>query len=202
VETLKDLRQKLAPGGCLFVQVPGVDANPFDYLVADHMMHFTPDSLTALTIRAGFAVDCLATTWVTKEISMLARPAPESVDLPGTGSVPMAKDGAIDRVRAQVDWLNRFVESARQASAGAASFGLFGTSIAATWLCGVLGDAVSFFVEEDPHRVGRPYMARPVLRPDQVTPGGVVFMAIVPQIAAQIAARLRGGPIDLRLPPS
>jgi hypothetical protein len=101
-----------------------------------------------------------------------------------------------------VDWLRRFVDAARQASATSASFGLFGTSIAATWLCGVLGDIVSFFVEEDPNRVGRVYLGRPVVIPSEVKPGGVVYLALVPQIASQVAQRLRNTTADLRLPPS
>jgi hypothetical protein len=196
--TMRDLWNKIAPGGRIFIEVPNAEANPFDYLIADHMMHFTPASLSALADRAGFAIDCLATTWVTKELSLTARPTTNPAR--GPGHQPASE--VANRLRAQISWLGRLVEASREASRGSSNFGLFGTSIAATWLCGVLGDTVSFFVEEDPSRIGRPYMERPVVSPTQVRPGSTVFMALVPQIADQISRRLRYTAIDLRLPPS
>jgi len=198
VEAMRALRSKLASEGRLFVEVPNAEANPFDYLIADHMMHFTPASLSALADRAGFAIDCLATTWVTKELSLIARCTTNPAHRPAR----QPASEVATRVRAQIGWLGRLVEASREASRRSSNFGLFGTSIAATWLCGVLNDAVSFFVEEDPARVGRPYMGRPVMGPAQVRSGSTVFMPLVPQIADQIARRLQPTAIDLQLPPS
>lgn len=196
-ETLRDLRSKLAPGGRIFVEVPNAEANPFDYVIADHMLHFAPHTLSALARRAGFAVDCLASTWVTKELSLTAQPGP----LEAGEYRPGGASSAVDQVRAQVDWLRRLAAAAREVSATPGSFGLFGTSIAATWLSSVLGDVVSFFVEEDPNRVGRTYLGRPVVSPGAVKPGSVVYLALIPQIAAQVSGRLGETIADLRLPP-
>jgi hypothetical protein len=135
---------------------------------------------------------------VTKELSLTAQPVASGV----RECDQSAAATTVDHVCAQVDWLRRFVDASREASATSAGFGLFGTSIAATWLCGVLGDTVSFFVEEDPNRVGRPYLERPVLSPVEVKPGNVVYLALIPQIAAQVDRRLRDIIPDLRLPPS
>ncbi len=197
--TLRDLRDKIAPGGRLFVEAPNAEANPFDYVIADHMMHFTPSSLSRLAANAGFAIDCLSTTWVAKELSMVAQPSENSA----VTNDELSESKAADRVcRGQIDWLHRFVNAASAALTESGSFGLFGTSIAATWLCSILGDGVLFFVEEDFSRVGRLHMGRPVISPIQVRLGSVVFMALTPQIAAQIAGRLANAGIDLRLPPS
>ena len=196
--TMRQLHDKIAPGGRLFVEVPNAEANPFDYLIADHMMHFTASSLSGLAAQAGFAIDCLTSAWVTKELSLTARPSSK-----GSPVFSMeAASQAADHVRSQINWLQRFVETAQKAAARSSNFGLFGTSIAATWLCGVLGDAVSFFVEEDPNRVGRSYLGRPVIRPGEVRPGSVVFLALVPEIAVHITGRLREKAIDLLMPPS
>jgi SAM-dependent methyltransferase len=196
--TLCDLRSKIAPGGRLFVEVPNAEANPFDYIIADHMMHFTPPSLSILAAHAGFEVDCLSTTWVAKELSMAAQPRKNSA----VANEVLSETNAADRVGMQIDWLHRFVEAASRALADSRSFGLFGTSIAATWLCSLLGDGVSFFVEEDASRVGRRHMGRPVISPIEVGRGSIVFMALTPQIATQIAGRLWTASIDVRLPPS
>jgi SAM-dependent methyltransferase len=193
---LRELCAQIAPGGCLFVEVPNAAANPFEYLVADHMVHFTPATLSRLAGGAGFSVDFLSTDWVSKELSLIARPAPgelPSVEQPGIAE-------AIDRVRAQIVWLAGFIEAARQAASASPSFGLFGSTIAATWLCGVLGDAVSFFVEEDANRAGRTHLGRPILTPSQVPQGSTTYIALIPSIASQVAARWRNS-IDLSLPP-
>jgi len=50
-------------------------------------------------------------------------------------------------------------------------FGIFGTSVAAMWLFGQLGDAVSFFVDEDTSRQGTELYGKPVFHPKDVRQG-------------------------------
>jgi 2-polyprenyl-3-methyl-5-hydroxy-6-metoxy-1,4-benzoquinol methylase len=199
IEVLRDVGKKIAPGGRLFVEVPNSDSNPFDLVIADHMMHFTPPTLRALAVRAGFAADCLSTTWVAKELSLTARRSEPQTD-DELHSNPSFT--ALHRVRDQVNWLGRFVNSSREASATARSFGLFGTSIAATWLSSFLGDSISFFVDEDPNRAGGTYLGRPVIHPREVPQGSVVYLALIPEIAERMQLRLRGTITELRLPPA
>jgi hypothetical protein len=96
--------------------------------------------------------------------------------------------------------LGQLVEGAEQATRTSAHFGLFGSSIAATWLTGILGERVEFFVEEDANRIGRTHLGRPILRPAEVPSGSVVYTPLAPHIAARIAARL-ASTITLKLPP-
>jgi SAM-dependent methyltransferase len=196
VEILADLRPKLAPGGRLFVQVPNAAANAMDLVVADHMSHFTPATLARLTTRAGFEVETVSTLWIGKELSMIARVAPQILP-------PAATDAAqaISDVRHQIAWLARIAEAGRSSAEASQSFGIFGATIAASWLGGMLGDRVKFFVDEDPNRAGRTHLDRPVVSPDQVPSGSVVFLALTPRIAAQVAARLQNGTAEYRLPP-
>jgi hypothetical protein len=191
---LEHLRGRLSPVGCLFVEVPDAAANPLEYLVADHVVHFTEPTLALLATRSGFAVDELSTRWVSKELSMVARA--------GEGSAQTDATAAVSQVRSHIDWLNRFLDAADRAAKSGAPFGLFGSTIAATWLCGVLGPRVSFFVEEDRHRVGKTHLDRPILAPEQVPSGAVVFLALVPKIAERVAARLAAARFEISLPPS
>ena len=193
VNVLREIRSKVAPGGVLFVQVPNAEANPFEYLVADHMIHFSPATLEKLVSRAGFRVDSLATDWVTKELSLIARP--------GTSpEVEAAVTTNVEQVTSQIAWLCHLVEDAQQESSGAPRFGLFGTSIAATWLCEALGSRVSFFVDEDTHRQGRTHMGRPIVSPTDAGRDSVVYIALVPQVARQVATRLKGLGLNYRVP--
>lgn len=93
------------------------------------------------------------------------------------------------KVEIDVAWLNGMLVHAR-ASAGGTPFGIFGTSVAATWLAGGLGDAVKFFVDEDPGREGRSHLGRPILKPAEIPPGAVVYLAFVREVADEVRRRL------------
>jgi 2-polyprenyl-3-methyl-5-hydroxy-6-metoxy-1,4-benzoquinol methylase len=194
---LQSLSGKIAPGGRLFVEVPNAEANPFDYVIADHMTHFSPATLAVLLERAGFEVEVLATDWVAKELSLVAR-------LRGSGETAAAPANGGDTrpgVMARIEWLSGLLQWAREAGSEDRPLGLFGSSIAATWLCGALGPRISFFVDEDPNRAGRRHLDRPILAPSQAPDGSIVLLAMAPQPAIRIAERLRSCAIDLRLPP-
>lgn len=195
-ETLNDLRGKLLPDGCLFIEVPNAAANPFDYAIADHFMHFSSETLAYLVRRAGFDIRCVATDWVSKEISLVAVPSADT-----EFHAEMPKPNSQLNVIQQVTWLTDFVDSAIKASAVPGTVGLFGTSIAATWLWPAVSERVQFFVEEDPNRIGRTHFGRPILAPAQVPPGAMVFLALVPAVAASIRLRLKHLPINFSDPP-
>jgi 2-polyprenyl-3-methyl-5-hydroxy-6-metoxy-1,4-benzoquinol methylase len=195
-DVLADLLPKLAPGGRLFIQVPNAAANPLDLVVADHMLHFTPSTLRRIVRRAGYDVDTLSTAWISKELSLIARPAATAIQTTESGA-----EEAIQNVCRQVKWLDLLAKSAHESALHAENFGIFGATIAASWLCGVLGDRVKFFVDEDANRAGRMHLERPVLDPEQVPPGSTVFLALTPHIASQVAGRLRNGAVHYCLPP-
>jgi len=186
---LGKLRARLAERGHLFVQVNNVDRMPFDLVVADHLCHFNPASLAAMAAHAGLAAEILMDDWVNKEISLLCAAAPHPPE-----PVPGEAAQAIARAEGEVAWLRRMLEHAR-ATARGGNFGIFGTSVAATWLAGDLGAAVKFFVDEDPARQGRRHLGRPIYAPQQVPQGASVYLAFVAQVSSAIAQRLRALPI-------
>jgi SAM-dependent methyltransferase len=185
IEMLKTLRGKLAPGGLLLIEVPHHPANPFELLIADHRTHFTAGSLTRVLAAAGFETVSVAEDWIPKELSAVARAAT------GIAAVASPGDAATshERLATSISWLGRTADLLRDlASTG--RIGLFGTSIAGTWLAAEAGDSVAFFVDEDPARAGRVYLGRPVHSPAEVPPGSRVFVGLPPAVAAGICARL------------
>jgi hypothetical protein len=71
-----------------------------------------------------------------------------------------------------------------------------------TWLASGLGDAVEFFVDEDPAREGRSHLDRPILRPEQVPLGAVVYLAFVREVSSAISRRLADLPVTFAVPPA
>ncbi|HEY0322894.1 MAG TPA: class I SAM-dependent methyltransferase [Pyrinomonadaceae bacterium] len=197
VEYLARLQDKLKPGGLLLIQVPNYLQNPFDLLVADHSSHFTAHTASALVRRAGYRLVAVATDWVPKELTVVARKEAEPQDEMETGKDHDPFDATVKVVQ----WLKETVRGAREVGADG-SFGIFGTSIAGTWLFAEVGDVVSFFVDEDPARIGRTFMGCPVYHPSEAPAGSHVFIALPTRIAELVRNRLAKSDVQYHLPPS
>jgi SAM-dependent methyltransferase len=185
---LAKLAAKLTTDGQLLVEVPDHLQNPFDLLIADHCTHFTRTTLVELVQRAGFNLAFAANDWMPKELTVLARQGAG----PGIGySQADSVRGAKSAVQS-LAWLGAVVAAARTVAA-AKSFGLFGTSISATWLDSELENAATFFVDEDPSRVGKSHLGRPILHPRDVVAGSNIFVALPVPFADAVQERLAKG---------
>lgn len=176
--------------GRLFVEVCNVEENPFDLVVADHLLHLSPATLARMAARAGWQSVLIRTDWVRKEISFLARVG-EGDPKPVLEGFP---ESVLRNVRQSVSWLQSLAAQATAVSSKGAPFGIFGTSVASTWLFSQMGDRVDFFVDEDPNRAGRRYMDRPVHLPIDVPKGSTVFIALAPTLAGLIVSRMNQYP--------
>ena len=191
-EFISRLSDKLEPDGLLLIQVPDCEANPFMFLVADHATHFFAPTLKAMVEGAGYRVAVAANDWVSKEITIVAQRRVGGAGRDAAQPVSVKPDvNAPGTVKQRLRWLSQQVEAARQlASKG--NFGLFGTSIAATWLFAESGGNVRFFVDEDPHRAGGTCFDRPIFRPQDAPPDSDVFIALPSRMANGIKSRMEG----------
>ncbi len=201
LDALHGLSSRITNGGALFIEVCNLKANPFDLLVADHLMHFTPTTLSLLVERAGLTVTAVHDNWVGKEISLIGTQTSSSEHPRLAVPTEAAKESA-DFVTAALIRLREFVERAQHAAQEGNRFGLFGTSIAGTWLASQLGDAIDFFVDEDESRVGRTYLGKPIVRPRDVPSNATVYLALSPMVSDAIAARLSSAGFDIVTPPA
>ena len=188
-QALIDLKPKIAPHGVLFVQVVDCRRNPFDMIIADHILHFDRQMLGFLAKLAGYRAVILRDDWVLKELSLVGAPVVE--DFSAAEAPVGGVQAARERVRLQLQWLDEMVDAAQRSARAAKAFGVFGTSIAGTWITGLLGDRIDFYVNEDPSFAGQSFMGKPVFHPRQVASGSTVFLALSPALATPIAARLR-----------
>lgn len=183
---LHSVARRLKLGGLLLLEVPDCQQNAFALMIADHCSHFSKGMLAQVAATAGYEVLQTTVAWVAKEISLLARkPGPSAVvrpqPIPRTESEEvLAGWNGLQRLVAQVETL-----------AGAGGFGIFGTSIAATWLDAQTGRAAKFFVDEDHERAGKQHLGRPVFSPAAVPEGAKVVLALPRVIAERVGRRLR-----------
>jgi SAM-dependent methyltransferase len=183
LQSLKDIRHRLAPGGLLFIESPNLAANPFDLLIADHVSHFTPSTIEVLLHRAGFGIRSIATDWISKELSVVAvdQKASKLPDLPDPEKL---------NVEQSLAWIESVAARARTLATHG-PIAVFGTSIAATWLIATIGaESVSCFVDEDTARQGNRHFGKPILAPTEVPRGTSVFICLSPGLAEAVAKRM------------
>lgn len=181
---LRTLSRTLAGGGRLVVQVPNLRSNPFDLLIADHATHFTPTQLARVIREAGLRLSLLSDTWIARELT--------AIGVTGAGTDDQVQEDPEEVHRlatSHVDWLRRLAETAKEAGRKG-PYGIFGTSIAATWVAMNAPENLSFFVDEDLNRVGTHYLDRPVRHPADLPAGCTVLMAHTPDFSATMGARL------------
>ncbi|PTY04046.1 hypothetical protein DB346_04430 [Verrucomicrobia bacterium LW23] len=188
---LKQIRSMLAPDGFLLVELPSYQDNPFELLIADHATHFSVETAAALLQKAGFNVVVATKSWVTKELSLLA-----NLDASGSAAASTTTEGEGAATAGEtVTWLSEIVRQATEMAAKSRSWGIFGTSIAGTWVTGQLSQKPAFYVDEDTNRIGQLHNGVPIVSPAQVPPDSDVYVAQPTPIAAKIIRRLGGGTV-------
>jgi trans-aconitate methyltransferase len=198
---LKELRSLLRLGGALFIEVPYFHDNSFELLIADHCTHFTPGSLRNILEAAGFDVVCSDTSWVRKEITMVAH---LSEHVPETTNASLALSTShissqYDQLKSHIDWLYGVGGEIREMAANK-PFGIFGSANAATFAYQWAEEEVAFFVDEDPARCGRIHLGRPIFPPTSVPDGSVVYISLPQYLAKEIASRWAGGAVKYVVP--
>ena len=185
---LKQLYKKVKKNGIILIQVPNFLENPFDLVVKDHCSHFTTTTLKWLVENLGFEVLAIHTDWIPKEISLILRPTTveHQIHLNNEFFVEISR-----LVKSNIDWLQKLVKHAREETETTDQFGIFGTAIAGSWLAGILGSKVRFFVDEDTQRIGKMYLDHPVFHMSELPNGSVVYIALPQKIAKQIYERIQ-----------
>jgi SAM-dependent methyltransferase len=196
VATLSGLRDRVDNGGHVFVQVPDCGRTPYDLLVADHLLHFTLDSLRLAADRAGYRTTFLSDSLLAKELSWIGRPDRQVA----AATKPNAQASAT-RLYRQLAWLAAQVEAAKAMAETSPKFGIFGTSISGTWLYGMLESRVAFFVDEDPGRIGREHMGLPIYAPSSAPANSDVYIPLIPEVAAAVARRHASQSARFHVPP-
>jgi hypothetical protein len=182
---LTGLRGKFKMGGLLVIQVPDCWQNPFMFLVADHATHFFESTLRETVAAGGYDVTLTANDWIAKELTLIARKSVREF----SSRVEANPADNIAAVRNRLEWVVALGQEIRTI-ASKSPLGVFGTSIAATWLQGELQGEAAFFVDEDPSRFGQTFMRRQILRPSEVPAGSQVMIALPTPMAEQVRARL------------
>lgn len=194
-ETIRQMRDVIAPGGLLFVEVPNTtDLNMFyDLLLFEHLYHFTPETLAWLLAREGFEVIAHEHSTSYGAQRVIAR----KVDRVATGAWP-----ELTIERGFTAWTQLWSSMTTLAAAGAAQaragkrVGIFGAGMtAATWLVHTeVADAplIGLF-DESQWKIGRTLFDRPTypLADIQSHHLDLVLMATMPNSQRLVREKLQ-----------
>jgi len=192
-QTLSQAADLLGSAGVLFIEVPDIETSPFDLLVADHLLHFSRETLRYLLAQAGVRPLSVSNQVLSKEITALAVREDCTAEAP-----PPAHGNRL--ARNTVAWLAE-VFAALKTIASRGPVGIFGTAIAGMALYGAVRDAVPFFVDEDPSRIGRRCDGKPIIAPADVPRDVPVFLGFPPATAQRLASRCRPLGMNCVVPP-
>jgi SAM-dependent methyltransferase len=180
---LADVARLLEPDGMSLIESPLSTGNPFDLAIADHVSHFEEATLRACIERAGLTCVRTGRRFLDREVFATARLG-RVVPPPGPTPQSRRRYGLLLR---QVAWLNEVAERASQ-TAGR-PFGIFGSSIAATFAFACRNGDVDFFLDEDETRVGRTHLGIPILPAGRPPENAVVYVPLPPQLAKTIVSK-------------
>ncbi len=192
VSYLRHLTSMLKPGGMLILETPNIARNPFDLAIYDHCSHFTMQTLHGVLEHAGYrrlhgSEDCVA-----KELTVFAQPTATATD--GTTSTD---DAPGEQACA---WLSAFGDKISAETAGS-KFGIFGSSIAATWFVATFPERALFFIDDDPARIGSKHLSLPIYPVDDAPKDIPLVIALIDEIAVKVGDRLaRAGFEHILLP--
>jgi SAM-dependent methyltransferase len=187
----------LAPNGRLLIQVPNIDRSPFDLLIADHCSHFSERTVAQTFRQSAVSIQSVSSNCVPKELTVLLKRSSNCGYRPELATSRPRQDMQI--ALAHLEWLAALLQTGSSADG---HVGIFGSSIAASWLASSLGlnTKAMFFVDEDSNRVGRQHLSLPIVRPADAL-GSPILMPLTYLTALEIRQRLAPHKLDFILPP-
>jgi hypothetical protein len=188
---LNTVKRHLSPESALLIQVPDAEINPFDLVIADHASHFSKASLRHVVEEAGLEVVAFGNLVLAKEITALVRVSGRPV----TKTSPLPYPDFASR---HLAWIEALLAQAN-ALAEQGPIGIFGSSIAGTWV-GSQIPRLAFFVDEDQDRVGGSNLGVPIVGLSDVTKNVKVLLALEPTLAQSLAPRLIEAGMNIVLP--
>lgn len=193
---LECVRRLLSPEGVLFIEVPYYMDNPFELLIYDHASHFSLKTLERTLVKSRFDIELISNSWVSKEISLLAKVADDSVVRDSLAMVHEA-----EALRASLDWLCSFRERMlTYAHSRDEELYIFGSSIGATWAYSELEGEVDGFLDQDRARIGKRHLGEPIVSPEDCPVGAAVLVPLPHPIAVVIKEKFMPDSLNWLIP--
>jgi SAM-dependent methyltransferase len=165
-ELFQRIRSLLKPGGQLFVQVPDYSVKPCSLLLGDLYYHYDQTIMKNMFRHMGFNTIFLDNPYFPRDILVVASPGTKEMAA-GYSEEFHLKTGLarIAEMAERLDQLTTFD-----------ALGVLGTTSEAAFISYYLGVRVSFFVDENPKKVGTDFQGKPVIHPKSVLEKDIIVI--------------------------
>jgi SAM-dependent methyltransferase len=192
LDMLTTVRKLLKPGGIHYCIVPNVYTNVCDFVVADHVNHFSPASMRAVLRRAGFEALEIDDSAHQSAFVVIARNARACEPKPPTsqGVATVQAD-----VEAMAQYWTTFTRKLRafEEAQGSQPSAIYGSGFYGTFIMTSLAHHANVvcFVDRNPYLQGKTLLDKPIVAPEQLPAHvRVVYVGLNPAIAAAEMAKL------------
>jgi ubiquinone/menaquinone biosynthesis C-methylase UbiE len=199
ISVLKKATRLLKRGGYIYIQVPEIYDGSLDWLIVDHLSHFSLDTIQMLASFCGLKVRRVIDNYSSGGLQMLCQKSEiipeETIGERRTFVYPIHK--AI--MDAHLRYWNRFGSKVSELLADAEKKGrpiaIFGTGTAASVIPVYLAESMKWiacFMDENPHRIGKRHFDRPVVGLNAYPKAvDTIFLGIAPQNIKYIVPKLK-----------
>lgn len=154
---MRNIKRLLGPDGMVYVHVADLSKNAFSLLAGDQFFYYTYPILSNIFAHSGFSLARVENDWFPRDVVAVATTGKSSGNCSGNGGTVV--DDCLRNLGTVCRGLIELPASTTN------RVGVLGTTWAAAFADSVLGTRISFFVDENPDRMGRCFRGRNVLHP-------------------------------------
>ncbi len=187
-KTARHVFELLKPDGVFYAIVPDTLSNPADFIVIDHVNHFTTASLDRLLRRAGFTDIDIDDGVHRGALVVMARKEGEASEAPAVAPLLQKSVALADYWKS----LDKYLLQAEQ-QAGDGPAAIYGSGFYGTWIASILDnpDNIRCFLDQSPFQQGRKLLDKPILAPEQLPREvQVLYIGLNPAIARASVAEM------------
>lgn len=188
---LSNIRSLLKTDGLLYCIVPDVLQNIADFVVVDHVNHFTRSSISRLFADSGFDVQDINTDDHASAMIVIARRSKEEIN---RGGASVSSDELLAIRAKALEMANYWEGLARQIQvfeaklAKSSEVAIYGSGFYGTYIASCLADQarIRFFLDRDPYRQSKKLYGKAIIDPESMPESiDTVFVGLNPAIARQ-----------------
>jgi cyclopropane fatty-acyl-phospholipid synthase-like methyltransferase len=193
VREISNIRNSLKSGGLFYCVVPNIFDNHGDFIVADHVHHYSEISLRYMFAKAGFkTIEVDTESHFAAFIIIGQKTDSESLDyeIPSTHLVNINQQYSDlanfwKDLKLSIQEFERLQDSNLSAIYGAGVYGSF----IATCLKDI--DSIKYFVDRNPLLIGKEMMGKPIVHPDELSLHiDTIYIGLNPKIARTAIANI------------
>jgi 2-polyprenyl-3-methyl-5-hydroxy-6-metoxy-1,4-benzoquinol methylase len=200
VSVLRNATKLLKEGGYLYIQVPEIFEGHMDWLIADHLSHFSFDTIQRLAGICGLKVRSVVDHYSVGGLQMLCQKSKMiSEDIMKKRLVNVYEINKAT-IKSHIRYWERYASKVhdvlREAAEMRKPFAVFGTGTAASVIPVYVAESlkwISCFIDENPHRIGKKHFDKPVVglhhHPKEVD---TIFLGIASQNIKFISPKFEG----------